>query len=268
MKPPFPYFGSKAGLAPTIVGLMPRHTVYLEPYAGSAAVFLAKPRSEHEILNDANAAIVTFFRMLRDRPDELEEACRLTPYARDEYLLANLNEPGLDDLELARRWWIRSNAAVGGIVENRTTFSASSKLGASRAKTAKRRLDRLHLVADRLADAIVDNRDAVDAIRHFADRSDAVIYADPPYLATTRTGPGGYHVDRPEETHHRELAKALHETDAFVILSGYPSPLYEELFADWHQIEKATSANFGTTDRDRTEVLWTNQNPHHGKLFP
>jgi hypothetical protein len=51
-RPPFAYYGAKTRLARWIVSLLPPHRVYLEPFAGSAAVLLAKAASSHEILND------------------------------------------------------------------------------------------------------------------------------------------------------------------------------------------------------------------------
>jgi hypothetical protein len=52
--------------------LLPEHTHYVEPFAGSLAVLLAKPRSKMETVNDLDQDLMTFWRVLRDRPDELE----------------------------------------------------------------------------------------------------------------------------------------------------------------------------------------------------
>lgn len=86
MRPPFTYYGGKIGLAERIVDLMPRHRVYVEPFAGSLAVLFAKPPCVHEIVNDLDGAIVNFWRVLRDKREQLEHACALTPYARAEWL--------------------------------------------------------------------------------------------------------------------------------------------------------------------------------------
>ena len=48
---------------------------------------------------------MTFFRVLRDRPDDLIRAIRLTPYSREEYALSHA--PSDDELEIARRVYIR-----------------------------------------------------------------------------------------------------------------------------------------------------------------
>ena len=45
-----------------------------------------------------------------------------------------------------------------------------------------------------------------------------------------------------------------------MVLSGYPSPLYdEELFPDWHRVTFAASTGQGGTWENRTEVLWSNR---------
>lgn len=268
MKAIFPYFGAKNNAAGWLVSLFPEHRVYLEPYAGSAAVLFAKPPSRHEIINDRNRALVTFFRVLREQPDDLEAVLRLTPYARDEYLAAKLDEPGIDDVELARRWWIRSQQSVGGIVEDRTTWSASAQQGANRARTTLGKLERLHEAAARLLPVMIDNRDALDAIRLYASTPDALIYVDPPYLEETRQGPGGYAIDEPGAAHHVALAEALHETPATVVLSGYRCALYDKLFGDWHVETFATIHRGGLGEKSpREEVAWVNRRPPAARLF-
>ncbi|WP_131802248.1 DNA adenine methylase, partial [Parafrankia soli] len=107
MKPPFPFYGGKGRLAPWIASLLRPHQLYLEPFAGSAAVLFAKEPARHEVINDRDGGVVTFFRVLRDRPDELVRACQLSPYAREEYRAADLTAD-VDDLERARRVFVRA----------------------------------------------------------------------------------------------------------------------------------------------------------------
>jgi DNA adenine methylase len=90
VRPPVAYFGGKGRLAPWIASLLPAHRVYVEPFCGSAAVLFAKAPSTHEVINDRYGDLVCFLRILRERPDEMELACRLTPYARDEYVVGQV----------------------------------------------------------------------------------------------------------------------------------------------------------------------------------
>lgn len=65
------YPGAKARLADWIISYMPKHYVYVELYAGSASILLNKARCHIETINDIDEEIVNFFKILRDRPDEL-----------------------------------------------------------------------------------------------------------------------------------------------------------------------------------------------------
>lgn len=64
-----------------------------------------------------------------------------------------------------------------------------------------------------------------------------------------------------DEHEHVALADALRAASATVVLSGYRSPLYDELYAGWHVATmRATSGQVhGTGDHTRTEVVWSNR---------
>jgi DNA adenine methylase len=83
--PPIPYYGAKATMAPRIAALFPEHRHYVEPFAGSLAVLLAKPASPRETVNDADGELVTFWRVLRDRYDDLARVCLATPHSRAQF---------------------------------------------------------------------------------------------------------------------------------------------------------------------------------------
>src|SRR5699024_3629407 len=81
-------YGGKTTLAPKIAKLLPAHDHYVEPFAGSLAVLLAKPRSKIETVNDLDEDLMTFWRVLREQPEALERQARLTPYSRKEMNIA------------------------------------------------------------------------------------------------------------------------------------------------------------------------------------
>lgn len=274
VKPPFPYYGGKGRLAPWIASLLPPHRVYVEPFCGSAAVLFAKARATHEIVNDANGDLVTFLRVLRDRPDDLEVACRLTPYARAEFALADLRDPDLDELEIARRWWVRVCQSFARTDAYNTGWSTSIKRGSNNARTAWNRTAYFAQIAERLGTVTIENLDALAVIERYGTTVDGAIYADPPYLGSTRSSYGGDsgRIRRPggdyvHEFHtddqHRALAEVLGRSPAFVIVSGYSSPLYEDLYAGWHRVERRVlrqpSNGQGGKNFHAQEVLWSNR---------
>jgi DNA adenine methylase len=266
-RPPFAYYGGKVGMAPHIVSLMPKHRVYIEPFFGSGAVFFAKQPAQHEIVNDLDGSVVAFFRCLRDRADELTEVCALTPYARAEFAAADLNGD-LDDLERARRFWVRVNQSFNKTAGDRTGWSITTARTQSTAASTFSRLGRFGDLARRLATVVIEQCDAAGLIERLAT-DDTVVYADPPYPASSRSGrhvsvnTSDYRQDMGDEASHQLLAEVLHATPATVILSGYPSPLYEDLYGDWDRLDipvRVHSSNAVTSERgQRTEVLWCNR---------
>jgi len=264
LRPPFPYYGAKGRLAGRIVDLIPEHRIYAEPFAGSAAVLFAKSPAPVEVINDLDHNVVTFFRVLRDNEPELLRALRFTPYARDEFASADLTEDGIDDLERARRFFVRTtqghNAAGSG---GRAGWSNGIRARHTDATATTNLVDRLYQVADRLRTVVVDNRDALEVIDAH-DAPDAVFYLDPPYLSGTRQCGRDYAHEADGEDFHRTLAEALRSVAGTVLLSGYPSPLYTELYEDWDRLEvavhRAATNSRGRTDVPRgTEVIWSNR---------
>lgn len=267
MKAAFAYFGGKTKMAPSIVDLMPEHRVYIEPFFGSGAVLMAKPPVDFEIVNDLDNAVVAFWRCLRDRLDELEWACAMSPHARVEFTAAQMDD-ALEDLELARRFWVRVNQSFAKTAGRKTGWSITTARTQSIPQSCMSRLGRFTDIAERLSNVTIEICDAADLVDRLAT-ADTVVYADPPYLASTRVlrhGSGGdYRFDMGLPEAHERLAEALLATPAKVILSGYPSALYERLYAGWWSTDRVMtvhSSNSRTRKRlTRTERIWCNFEP-------
>ena len=73
---PFPYFGGKRRAAPMIWEALGDVGGYVEPFAGSAAVLLARPPlagRRVETINDADGWLVNMWRAVKHAPDEVAE---------------------------------------------------------------------------------------------------------------------------------------------------------------------------------------------------
>jgi len=90
----------------------------------------------------------------------------------------------------------------------------------------------------------------------YAGSGRVLIYADPPYLLQTRTSSARYRHEFTEADHVRLIA-TLKRVPANVILSGYPSALYNDLLADWRTFQFQAMTRGGV----RTEQLWFNFEP-------
>lgn len=256
------YHGGKWRLAPWIVAHFPPHRCYVEPYGGMASVLLRKPRADAEVYNDLDDDVVNFFRVLRE-PEQaarLVHWLRLTPFARAEFEQAY--EPSADPVERARRLVVRSFMGFGSslLTSHATGFRDYSKDHERRRYPAGDWANYpacLMAVVERFAAVIVDRRDALEVIaRH--DSPDTLFYVDPPYVLSTRGSARGvrqkYAVEMTDDD-HRRLAGVLHDACGFVVLSGHPSALYDELYAGWESRRRAHMADGANP---RTEVLWLN----------
>lgn len=276
MKPPFTYFGGKTSIAGQIAALLPVHEHYIEPFAGSLAVLLAKRPSPMETVNDLDGDLVNFWQVLRDDPEGLERACALTPHSRAEYLASYGDLSGLEDLERARRTWVRLTQGRGGSMRRTGWRYYVNPRGSNSSMPdyLEAYTDRLAAAAARLAMVSLECKPALELIAQYGQHEGCLIYADPPYLGSvrnpraTRAGHGReYSAEMLTEEQHRELAAALLAARAAVVLSGYRSPLYDELYAGWHRREIPVFNGNGTGDRSRTEVLWSNQPFAQASLF-
>jgi len=276
MRAPFCYYGGKMGMGTKIARLFTEHKTYIEPFFGSGAVFFAKRPARHEIVNDVDGAVVAFFRCLRDRREELEEACALSPVAREEYEGSDPRAEGLDELEAARRFWVRVNQGFAKTAGPWTGWSVTTARTQSVAASIYSRLGRFAACAERLSQASIECCDAVGLIERLATE-DTVVYADPPYVAASRIHRAAratvkdYAFDMAQAPEHERLLKALRATPATVFLSGYGTDLYAEKIGDWPRIDFAVTAhssNAATSSRSRrVECLWSNRPFREEGLF-
>lgn len=261
LKPPLSYFGGKTILAPQIAALLPEHRHYVEPYAGSLAVLLAKDPSPCETVNDKDEVLVTFWRVLRTRPTEFIRACALTPHSRAEYD-ACVNLDADDELELARQVWIKLTQGRSGRLK-RTGWRhyidpAGTNLGMPGYLDSY--VERMAPAVERLHNVSLECREALDLIDRYGSCLDVLLYVDPPYLGSTRANDNAYRCEMRTDDEHRQLAEALHAARAAVVLSGYASPLYDlELYPGWDRHTMVSGTGQGDGWGNRTEVLWSNR---------
>ena len=261
MKPPVPYFGGKQRLADWIVSLLPPHDHYVEPFAGGLSVLLAKRPARMETVNDINHELMTFWRVLRDRGDELHRVCALTPHSRAEHDTAFDSAPACDELEIARHVWVRLTQGRSNALQRRTGWRNFIDPSGSRTPMPgylDGYRERIGPAAERLMGVSLECMPALELIGKYGARDGVLLYVDPPYLASTRNSTH-YLAELKTDGEHRELAAALASCRAAVVLSGYDSPLYAELYDGWHRYTQAAMTGNAKGDKARTEVLWSNR---------
>lgn len=260
--PVFRYAGAKWRLARWIISHFPAHETYVEPFLGSGCVFFQKSPSRSEYLGDADRRIVEFFRVARSQPEELAHAVDLTPYSRAEYEEAMSMPLDEDEIERVRTWLVAQQMSYGGNGHARAKIGWRHNGRDSGHGGVIRQWnnlpERIRQAAVRLKHAQVECRDGVDLIK-LLNGSEVLIYADPPYLGSTRGRQGErgalYQHEMMDEDNHIRLLTALNDHPGMVILSGYASELYEDHLSHWHRVTRTAAAEGG---QPREEVLWIN----------
>jgi DNA adenine methylase len=265
-RPALRYHGGKWLLAPWIISQFPQHRTYVEPYGGGASVLLRKMPCFTEVYNDLDEEIVNVFRVARNEGERLAAMLEMTPFARAEFEQAYQHCD--DAVERARRTIIRSFMGFGsdGVhSSHRTGFRGrSQRSGTTPAHDWRNYPEALRRVIERFRGVVIEQKPAIEVIEKY-DGTDVLFFVDPPYVHETRVrvdAGRGYHFEMTDDQ-HRELAEVLHRVKGAVVLSGYPCPLYDELFGDWERREK--TGPFADGARERTEVLWL-RNVDHGLL--
>ncbi|WP_034632733.1 DNA adenine methylase [Maridesulfovibrio bastinii] len=254
-RPILRYHGGKWKIASWIIAHFPQHTNYIEPFAGAASVLLQKGRVPCEVLNDLDCRLINLFRVLQDKKqaDELARRCSLTPFARAEFELSY--EETEDPIDQVRRLIIRSFFGYG----SKSCVSITKNgFRSRRADTNSPAVDwaswptQIEMFVERLRGVVIENQDATKVIERY-DRADALFYVDPPYVHSERNLNQGSYLYELTDEDHRELAEALHNVEGYVIISGYPSKLYDEIYNLWPKIERKAYADQASP---RAEVLW------------
>ena len=251
IQPVLKYPGAKWSIAKWILGFMPEHEVYLEPFFGSGAVFFNKRPARIETINDIDGDVVNLFRVIRTRAEELAALIEMTPWARDEYL-ESYHRTG-DELEDARRFLVRCWQAFGTRTGGGTGWRSDVHGRKQSCPQYWSKVpQRILAVTSRLKQAQIENEPADKIIKRYAF-DNVLIYADPPYPMSTRTANIYAHEMTDEE--HLELLDLLEQHPGPVLLSSYENEIYSERLKHWNKESKRARAELGHV---RKEVLWLN----------
>lgn len=285
-RPILRYHGGKWKLADWFISHFPPHRTYVEPFGGAASVLMRKSRTYAEVYNDLDSEVVNVFRVMRDREsaEQLADALRMTPFAREEFEAAYMPPDDATAVERARLTIVKAFMGFGSAAIH-DTFpagmrtaasewrpptgfrSSSSRSGSTPARDWSRYPAVIPAFCERLQGVVIECRPATHVIAHH-DSPATLFYVDPPYLGELRNRNRAegkvYTHDMTTEDEHRELAEVLRGVSGHVVISGYPSELYDELYSGWTRLERGAFADGASP---RREVLWISPGSERLELF-
>ncbi|ASF48756.1 restriction endonuclease subunit M [Methylovulum psychrotolerans] len=185
LKPILRWMGGKSKLATEIIEKFPKHTCYVEPFCGGAAVFLKKPRSKAEVINDFNGDLINLYRCIQVHPDELSKQAIGMLHSRWLFDKLKSQNPGeLTDIQRAARFYAINRMAFGGrMTAPSFGYGRSTAPGLSAARFKQD----IELLTARLDKVYIENLPWADCIGRY-DSADTLAYCDPPYWQTAGYG--------------------------------------------------------------------------------
>ncbi|MBS1941368.1 MAG: DNA adenine methylase [Bacteroidetes bacterium] len=170
--------GNKRRMAKRILPFIPPHRHWIEPFFGAGGLFFAKPKAQRNIVNDLDGEVYNLFCVVQDRHHELAEAWAGTPIHDDLWNDWKKNAP-------THPVW----RAVRFLYQSNYGYMGKPQTLRLNLKNTKRNLqDRIQATREALYDVEFTNCDFRTMLGRIplspAERREAFVYADPPYLGT------------------------------------------------------------------------------------
>ncbi|EMO4681136.1 DNA adenine methylase [Pseudomonas aeruginosa] len=228
--------------------MFPRHSCYVEPFAGGAALFFLRPvPAEVEVLNDVNGDLVNLYRVVQHHLEEFVRQFKWALSSRQVFKwLQETRVETLTDIQRAARFYYLQQSAFGGRVDGQSYGTATTQPPGLNLLRIEEALSAAHL---RLSNTYIEHLTWQDCMKRY-DREHTLFYMDPPYWETEGYGvPFGFE-------QYLEMAEMLKRLKGKAIISLNDHPDIRRCFTDYH-IE-ATDIRYtvgGGKGSDAREVL-------------
>jgi len=258
LKTPISYYGGKQKLANKIISLIPKHTLYCEPFIGGAAVFFAKSPSEVEVLNDTNKELINFYKMVQNEFVGLEKEIRISLHSRDLHRKASViyNNPDMFS-EIRRAWavWVLSTQSFSSQLDSSWGYDISKNTTTKKIINNRDRFT--EEMAIRLQNVQIESADALYIING-RDSEDSFFYLDPPYFNSDCGHYDGY-----SEQDFENLLLLMSRIKGKFLMSSYPSELLKKYcvaneWRTWSIEQNVTVNNKSGNNKKKIEVLTSN----------
>ena len=244
-----------------ILPLIPKHEIYVEPFAGGAAVFWAKEPSPVEVINDTNKEVINFYQVVQKDFDLLQQEIQATLHSREQFRQAVIVYQNADMFTpLKRAWalWVLSCQSFSASLATGWRYGKSKKV---ESQVNKKRQNFTAEIKVRLELTQIECNDAIKVIQS-RDTPDTFFYCDPPYFNANMG-----HYDRYTKQDFTDLLEALSHVQGKFLLSSYPSDILTEYTKRYGWKTSLVHRKLGMKRegaRNKTEVLTINYKPFKG----
>jgi len=238
--------GGKSRIAKKLVSLIPDHKIYLEPFAGGAAVFWKKEPAELSILNDKNPEIALAYKFIRDCTNEQINKLRQMNWNPEKSTFFNLKDsnPPQDPVQRFYRFFY-VQAYSYGLSSKTYGYFTTKKDGI---------LNRIPKLKEGLKNTEIYNTSYEDILNKY-NSEDSFAYLDPPY-PDEWAGPEGTKLFSKEDT--QKLHDILKNFKGKFLLSINTLGWIKEMFSDFKLSKIKVPRSFRKGDPPKYELLISN----------
>lgn len=258
IRAPFQMPGAKFNSLPHLIKHLPirKDSVWVDVFGGTGCVSWNVPACKNMIYNDRYSAVVDFYKVFRERQQELRKYLeQMPPHSRQEWFESRdtwVTEQ--DPLIRAAKWYymvklsvIQKGEYFGRSLGNRENF-------VNRLSDTFDLWNRLQNIMKRFT---MENLGAFECLEDF-DSVDTIFYLDPPYIDTDQTT----YKHKWTLDDQRHLLNLIPQLKGFVALSHYPSINIDEQ-TYWTRKEvwnvklyAHTNSRDSNKKVDQVECLW------------
>lgn len=225
MAGPLSYIGGKNRLAKRVIEIFPKHTTYVEAFAGGAQVFFRKEPSKVEVLNDLDGEIVNFFRVCQQHYEELLRYLRFIVVSRKWFdLLRNSDPATLTDIQRAARHLYLLKNCFASLVRNPVYHRNVVQPPSFNLERLPELIEKAHKRLERVQLECAPYEEIVGRF----DRPTTLFYLDPPYWGRK------LYRHNFSEPDFQKLAEQLKNILGKFVLSLNDLPAVRALFAGFH----------------------------------
>tara|TARA_R110000868_G_scaffold340580_3_gene601255 strand:+ start:599 stop:1450 length:852 start_codon:yes stop_codon:yes gene_type:complete len=231
-RPIFCRVGSKYLLRNQIVPLIPAHKKYVEPFAGSSAIFFAKPKAEKNVLNDLDPITIRGLNLIKNAPLDMEAY------------------PDAKTINEHKALWVRPPKTTGQKIAKQIVHTCSGFSGHPvsvpkhiyRGPSIRTKVRHIGEFKEKLKDVKITSQDYAKVVSA-NDGKDTFFFLDPPYENTDKSF--GYAESKSFD--FERLAEVLKRIKGNFLMTINDSPRIRELFKAFNQRPFVAISNMRTS---------------------
>ncbi|MBD3172977.1 Dam family site-specific DNA-(adenine-N6)-methyltransferase [Candidatus Bathyarchaeota archaeon] len=240
MKPILKWAGGKRQIIDNIISYFPKDYKsrrYHEPFFGGGAVFF-KLEQTNGTINDINKRLINFYKIVRDKPDELIRKTLGYKYNEKEYydLRDTLNQGNIDDVEEASIFLYLNKTCFNGLyrVNSKNQFNVPFGKYKNPTIVPKRRIRK---ASELLKDVEILCTD-FEYLYEGAKKGD-LCYFDPPYQPVSPTSnftsysADGFDIN--DQKRLFDLCVHVHKNQVFFVLSNSAAIEITEMYEGYEE---------------------------------